>query len=181
MTTAETQTLDPSKYVDVYSGEQVANVFEGLNRLNNKNQVVPGVATSTTESKDGLTWTFKLRKNAKWSNGDPVTAQDFVYSMRRKLDPKTKSQQQNEQSISDVQSQLQEELSKVKDNVENLRKGNDNSISDTSPASIFSSNSEYASLLLSLSKIDVNSTTNIIPIISHIANVFIPFFNFFPP
>lgn len=96
MTTAETQTLDPSKYVDVYSGEQVANVFEGLNRLNNKNQVVPGVATSTTESKDGLTWTFKLRKNAKWSNGDPVTAQDFVYSMRRTLDPKTKSQQEND-------------------------------------------------------------------------------------
>ncbi|GAA0041871.1 peptide ABC transporter substrate-binding protein [Lactobacillus amylovorus] len=95
MTTSEVQTLDPDKMVDTASGEQANNVFEGLNRLNNKNQVVPGVATTTTQSKDGLTWTFKLRKNAKWSNGDPVTAQDFVYSMRRKLDPKTKSQQQN--------------------------------------------------------------------------------------
>lgn len=59
MTTSEVQTLDPDKMVDTASGEQANNVFEGLNRLNNKNQVVPGVATTTTQSKDGLTWTFK--------------------------------------------------------------------------------------------------------------------------
>lgn len=53
------------------------------------------MATVSTVSKDGLTWTFKLRKDAKWSNGEPVTANDFVYSLRRVMDPKTQSQQQN--------------------------------------------------------------------------------------
>lgn len=95
MTTSEVQTLDQNKMVDTASGEQAGNVFEGLNRVDNKGKVKPGVATTSTASKDGLTWTFKLRKNAKWSNGDSVTAQDFVYSLRRMMDPKTQSQQQN--------------------------------------------------------------------------------------
>ena len=43
----------------------------------------------TEVSKDGKVWHFTLRKNAKWSNGDPVTAKDFVYSWRRTVDPKT--------------------------------------------------------------------------------------------
>ena len=95
MTTSEVQTLDQNKMVDTASGEQAGNIFEGLNRVDNKGKVKPGVATTSTTSKDGLTWTFKLRKNAKWSNGDSVTAQDFVYSLRRMMDPKTQSQQQN--------------------------------------------------------------------------------------
>lgn len=95
MTTSEVQTLDQNKMVDTASGEQAGNVFEGLNRVDNKGKVKPGVATTSTTSKDGLTWTFKLRKNAKWSNGESVTAQDFVYSLRRMMDPKTQSQQQN--------------------------------------------------------------------------------------
>lgn len=98
MTTSEIQTMDPSKMVDTTGSEQASNVFEGLNRLNKAGKVVSGVATKTNQSKDGLTWTFTLRKNAKWSNGDPVTAEDFVYSLRRTLDPKTQSQQQNEWS-----------------------------------------------------------------------------------
>src|SRR5699024_8451542 len=61
-------------------------------------KVVSGLATKTNQSKDGLTCTFTVRKIAKWSNGDPVTAEDFVYSLRLTLDPKTKSQQQNEWS-----------------------------------------------------------------------------------
>lgn len=90
--------MDPSKMVDATGGEQASNVFEGLNRLNKEGKIVPGVATKTSQSKDGLTWTFTLRKNTKWSNGDPVTAEDFAYSLRRTLDPKTQSQQQNEWS-----------------------------------------------------------------------------------
>jgi len=49
---------------------------------------VPGIATSWTTSADGLTWTFKLR-DALWSDGTPITADDFVFSWRRILDPKT--------------------------------------------------------------------------------------------
>ena len=51
---------------------------------------MPGVAESWKQT-DPLTWVFKLRPNAKWSNGDPVTAQDFVFGIRRFVDPKTAS------------------------------------------------------------------------------------------
>ena len=95
MTTSEIQTLDQNKMVDTTSSEQADNVFEGLNRLDNQGKIKPGVATKSTASKDGKTWTFTLRKNAKWSNGDPVVAEDFVYSLQRMLDPRTHSQQQN--------------------------------------------------------------------------------------
>lgn len=96
MTNAEIQTMDPSKIIDTTSSEQAVNTFEGLNRLGKDGKIKPGIATKSIQSKDGLTWTFQLRKNAKWSNGDPVTAKDFVYSLRRTLDPKTASQQQME-------------------------------------------------------------------------------------
>ena len=65
------------------------NTMEGLYRLGKDSKVEPGIATKTTVSKDNLTYTFTLRKNAKWSNGDPVTAKDFVYSWQRTVDPKT--------------------------------------------------------------------------------------------
>ena len=96
MTNAEIQTMDPSKMIDTTSSEQAINTFEGLNRLGKDGKIEPGIATKSIQSKDGLTWTFQLRKNAKWSNGDPVTAKDFIYSLRRTLDPKTASQQQME-------------------------------------------------------------------------------------
>jgi ABC-type oligopeptide transport system substrate-binding subunit len=57
-----------------------------------KGDVAPGVAKSWDVSTDGLTYTFHLRGNAKWSNGEPVTAEDFVYSLRRIEDPKVNSQ-----------------------------------------------------------------------------------------
>lgn len=95
MTTSEIQTLDQTKMVDTTSCEQADNVFEGLNRLDNDGKVKPGVATKSVASKDGKTWTFTLRKNARWSNGDQVTANDFVYALQRTLDPRTQSQQQN--------------------------------------------------------------------------------------
>lgn len=95
MTTSELQSLDPAKADDTASEEQIANTYEGLYRLGENSKTVPGVATKSTTSKDGLTWTFYLRKDAKWSNGDPVTAEDFVYAWRRQVDPKTASGQVN--------------------------------------------------------------------------------------
>ena len=95
MTTSELESLDPAKADDTASEEQIANTYEGLYRLGENSKTVPGVATKSTTSKDGLTWTFYLRKDAKWSNGDPVTAEDFVYAWRRQVDPKTASGQVN--------------------------------------------------------------------------------------
>lgn len=92
MNTAEINTLDASKATDQASYEQINNIEEGLYLLGKNAKVQNALATKTTTSKDGKTWTFTLRKNAKWSNGDPVTAQDFVYSWRRTVDPKTASE-----------------------------------------------------------------------------------------
>lgn len=92
MAKSEIESMDPSKVTDATSFDQLNNTFEGLYRLGKDSKVEPGIATKTTESKDGKTWTFILRKNDKWSNGDPVTAKDFVYSWRRTVDPKTGSQ-----------------------------------------------------------------------------------------
>ncbi|MCP9333172.1 peptide ABC transporter substrate-binding protein [Lentilactobacillus hilgardii] len=86
-TTAPLDTIDISKS----SGYgQTGNVFESFYRLGRKGKPTAGLAKSSHVSKDGKTWTFTLR-NAKWSNGDKITAQDFVYSWRRTLNPKTKS------------------------------------------------------------------------------------------
>ena len=92
MNTAEMATLDASKATDQASAEQINNVEEGLYLLGKNAKVQNALATSTKNSADGKTWAFTLRKNAKWSNGDPVTAQDFVYSWRRTIDPKTASE-----------------------------------------------------------------------------------------
>jgi oligopeptide transport system substrate-binding protein len=89
---AELTTMDPSKATDRYDADQFNNVMEGLIRLSNKAKATPGMAKSWKESADGKTWTFNLRKGAKWSNGDEVTANDFVYSWRRTVDPKTASE-----------------------------------------------------------------------------------------
>lgn len=92
---SETQdlvTLDPSKLTEPIDLTMNGNVNEGLYRLGNNHKIEPGIATGSTISKDGKTYTFTLRKNAKWSNGDPVTAKDFVYSWQRTINPKTASQ-----------------------------------------------------------------------------------------
>ena len=80
--------LDPH----VISSQQDANItmglFEGLTQYDARNaQPAPAVAERWETSADGLTWTFHLRKNAKWSNGAPVTAHDFVFAYRRILTP----------------------------------------------------------------------------------------------
>ncbi|MGR6008629.1 ABC transporter substrate-binding protein [Bacillus cereus] len=62
--------------------------MEGLYRLDKDNKPIPAVAESSTKSEDGKKYTFKLRKDAKWSNGDPVTAKDFVFAWQRLVDQK---------------------------------------------------------------------------------------------
>ncbi len=84
--------MDSSKGTDEISFNMMNNTNEGLVRLGKNNKVEDGMATKMTQSKDGKTWTFTLRKGAKWSNGDEVTANDFVYGWRRTVNPKTGDQ-----------------------------------------------------------------------------------------
>jgi ABC-type oligopeptide transport system substrate-binding subunit len=86
---AEPESLDPHKTVGEAMPNILRNLFEGLVVLDPKGNVAPGVAESWSVSEDGLSYRFKLRANAKWSNGDPVTAGDFVFSFRRMEDPRT--------------------------------------------------------------------------------------------
>ena len=66
-------------------------MYEGVLGVNNKAQIVPAVASSSSVSANGLVYTFHLRHNVRFQNGDPVTASDFVYTFNRSLDPKTAS------------------------------------------------------------------------------------------
>jgi oligopeptide transport system substrate-binding protein len=84
--------MDPSLATDESSFIYLAATMEGLYRLDEKTQPTPGIATEHKVSSDGLTWTFTLREDAKWSNGDPVTAHDFVYSWQRAVNPDTASE-----------------------------------------------------------------------------------------
>lgn len=89
----EPSTADPNKATDTYSGSMISQTLEGLYDVTNQGKVVPGVATKIVKpTNNRTTYVFNLRKNAKWQNGDPVTAQDFVTSFDRQADPKTKSQ-----------------------------------------------------------------------------------------
>ena len=85
----EPETIDPAKQTGIIEANVIVNCFEGLTRNGSGEKAIPGVAESWTVSKDGLTYIFNLRKNAKWSNGDPVTAGDFDYAWKRALNPTT--------------------------------------------------------------------------------------------
>lgn len=87
---SEAESLDPAIAESVGANNLVRDLFEGLTATDNEGRVVPGVAESWKQ-KDPTTWVFTLRKNAKWSDGSTVTADDFVYGIRRFLDPKTAS------------------------------------------------------------------------------------------
>ena len=91
-TTSDIPTLDVSKATDQESFQAMNSAMEGLTRVDDEGVVHPGMATEWTPSEDFLTWTFKLREDAKWSNGDAVTAKDFEYSWNRTLDPATASE-----------------------------------------------------------------------------------------
>lgn len=84
----EPQYLDPHLSTGSPDNNIIINLFEGLTRKNHQTlKPEPGVAKSWTISDDGKEYRFELRKDARWSNGDPITAHDFVYSWRRSLTP----------------------------------------------------------------------------------------------
>ena len=85
----EPESLDPDKTVSAYPLGIIRDMYMGLITLTDDGKPIPGVAESWDISPDGKSWTFHLRHDTKWSNGDPVTAEDFVYSFRRLVDPKT--------------------------------------------------------------------------------------------
>ncbi|WJW83316.1 peptide ABC transporter substrate-binding protein [Moellerella wisconsensis] len=86
----EPASLDPIKSVGLTEAQVMRDLFEGLVNQDSDGQVIPGVAEHW-QSEDNREWIFKLRPNARWSNGEPVTANDFVYSWQRLVDPKNTS------------------------------------------------------------------------------------------
>ncbi|HEY6077774.1 MAG TPA: peptide ABC transporter substrate-binding protein, partial [Polyangiaceae bacterium] len=87
---SEPKTLDPQLMTGEPEGRVAESLFEGLTRLEARTlQPVPGVAESWDISPDGKTYTFHLRQDARWSDGRPVTAQDFTYAWRRLQAPAT--------------------------------------------------------------------------------------------
>ncbi|PKF80172.1 oligopeptide ABC transporter substrate-binding protein OppA [Vibrio sp. vnigr-6D03] len=86
----EVATIDPHKSQGVPESHVIRDLLEGLVNQDADGNTIPGVATHW-ETADNKTFVFHLRKDAKWSNGDPVTAQDFVYSWQRSVDPATAS------------------------------------------------------------------------------------------
>lgn len=83
----EPASLDPVKAVGLPEIQVIRDLFEGLTNQDAHGKIVPGVAQSWSSS-DNKTWIFTLRNTARWSNGEPVTAHDFVYSWQRLVDPK---------------------------------------------------------------------------------------------
>ncbi|WP_373229381.1 peptide ABC transporter substrate-binding protein [Cohnella sp.] len=86
---SEPPSLDPALMQDAQSSIVASGLFDGLMRLNEAGEPQPALAEKYEMSEDGKTYTFKLRQDAKWSNGDPVTAHDFEYSWKRALAPET--------------------------------------------------------------------------------------------
>jgi oligopeptide transport system substrate-binding protein len=84
---AEPPSLDPGLATDTTSANVILNLMDPLVRLDNDNNAVPSLAESWDVSEDGKTVTYHLRSDGKWTNGDPVTAKDFVYSWKRTLSP----------------------------------------------------------------------------------------------
>ncbi len=85
----EPETLDPHRYNLRLEETLLNDLFVGLTTFDVQGRVSPGCAESWRTSEDGLTWTFELRDGLRWSDGTPLTAHDFVYSLRRLLDPAT--------------------------------------------------------------------------------------------
>ncbi|MCQ8783424.1 peptide ABC transporter substrate-binding protein [Mangrovibrevibacter kandeliae] len=84
--------LDPQKMSGDWEDRVAGDIYEGLMTEDAKAKPIPGEAESYELSDDGLTYTFHLRDDAKWSDGEPVTAEDFVFAFKRLMDPKTAAQ-----------------------------------------------------------------------------------------
>ncbi|MED3572897.1 peptide ABC transporter substrate-binding protein [Cytobacillus praedii] len=85
----EPYTLDPALASDTTSFWVIEHLYEGLYTRDKDGKVVEGAASKIEVSDDGKTYTFTIRDDAKWSNGDPLTAKDFEYSWKRVLNPET--------------------------------------------------------------------------------------------
>ncbi len=95
-TNAEPETLDSNIATGNVENIYIMSLFEGLTNYDPKDlHALPGVAEKWTVSPDNKTYTFTLRKDAKWSDGTPVTANDFAYAYERILNPKTGSKYSN--------------------------------------------------------------------------------------
>ncbi|MGO4732035.1 peptide ABC transporter substrate-binding protein [Paenibacillus sp. 2KB_22] len=88
---AEPPTLDPAQAKDSQTNTVLKFLYEGLVRIDADGKEAPGVAKDWTISEDGLKYVFNLNPDAKWSNGDAITAEDFVRSWERALKPETAS------------------------------------------------------------------------------------------
>jgi oligopeptide transport system substrate-binding protein len=89
----EPPSMDPTKQADSLSGMWLGHIYEGLMTPDKTGKnYIPGAAESIQVSPDGKTYTFKIRKNAKWHDGKPVVAQDFEYAFRRLVEPKFASE-----------------------------------------------------------------------------------------
>lgn len=84
---SQPKSIDPQKVEGTWANDVIGDMYIGLFTENAKSEPVPGVAESWTVSEDGLTWTFKL-KQTLWSDGEPLTAGDFVFAFQRLFDPK---------------------------------------------------------------------------------------------
>jgi len=89
---SEPPSLDPALMTDAQSSIVAAGLYEGLTRLNTKGEPENALAKEIKASEDGKTYTITLREDAKWSNGDPVTAHDFEFAWKRSLNPETASE-----------------------------------------------------------------------------------------
>ncbi|MGX7109050.1 peptide ABC transporter substrate-binding protein [Facklamia miroungae] len=87
MSIGELATLDSMLYNDTPSSDMIGQIFEGLYRVSTGSEVELGQAEKVDISEDGLTYTFTLRDGLVWSNGDPVTAEDYVFTYQRLVDP----------------------------------------------------------------------------------------------
>ncbi len=91
-TDSELSTIDLSKSTALGTFDMLNNTNEGLYRLGKNSKPETGLATKLTQSDNGKKYVIDIRHNTKWSNGDTVTAKDFVYSWQRTVNPKTASQ-----------------------------------------------------------------------------------------
>ncbi|MCI7639911.1 MAG: peptide ABC transporter substrate-binding protein [Clostridiales bacterium] len=87
MVEVEVESLDPQVATDGTSFEVIANYTDGLTQMDADGAAIPAIAESWDVSEDGTVYTFHLRQDANWSNGEPVTADDFIFAWQRAVDP----------------------------------------------------------------------------------------------
>lgn len=89
---SEPGSLHPGTAQGTHDSWMLEHAFEGLTKKTPEGEIVDGMAEKWDRSEDGLTWTFHIKDDVKWSNGDPVTAEDFEYAWKYALHPETASQ-----------------------------------------------------------------------------------------